>query len=251
MIHEGIKLYLVEDDPTTQDRLSAVLRRMGYEVVGFTDNAKEALTDIQHLHPNLLLLDIHLGENQPTGIDLVRQIRHFSDVPIIFLTVYQRKDYAQFARFLGAHTYMTKPFREFDLKNAIDFALEDHRRKNLEKQQTPITKQDLFVLTADHAYKKLLVKDIAYVQAQGSSVDIHTLDGKKYTQSCSLKSFEAQTEATQPALLRIHRSYLVNVDSIESLSRSFQISLANGISLPVGKKFHGKVKELLNIIWAD
>lgn len=246
-----VKILIVEDDVTTQERLAAVLSQFGYEVVGYSDSVAEALSMIQSRKPDLLLLDVHLGQEKATGIDLAREVRKFSDMPIIFLSVYQRQDYVQHAQFLGAHSYMTKPFREFDLRTAIDFAIQDYAQRGTPLNEPPVPKRDLFVLTADQAYQKVLVRDIAYVQAQGSSVDIYTLDGRKFTQSCNLKSFERQSNPTEPHLIRIHRSYLVNEAAIESLSRSYQLTLSNGEGLPVGKQFHASIKALLNIIWAD
>ena len=246
-----LKIIIVEDDITTQERLASMLEGFGYEIAGLFDNISEALSVIRLNQPDLLLLDVHLGEKKPTGIDLAREVRKFSDMPIIFLSAYQHPNYARHAFDLGAHRYMTKPIREFELRMEVDFALKEYVEKSVQSRKAAEPLKDIFVLSANQTYRKILIKDIAYVEAQGSSVYIHTLDGKKFTQSCSLKSFEDQTNPSQPRLLRIHRSYLINTDAIESLSRSYELSLANGTHLSVGKKFHATIKDLLNIIWAD
>ena len=246
-----LKILIVEDDITTQERLSTILSGLGYEIIGLFDAVEDALAVIRQSRPDLLLLDVHLGENKPTGIDLAREVRQFSDVPIIFLSVYKHPSYARNAFDLGAHRYMTKPIREFELQVEVDFAIRDYLEKIHYMSPRSEPHRDIFVLTAAQTYQKILIQDIAYVEAQGSSVHIHTLEGKKFTQSCSLKSFEDQTSLSDPKLIRIHRSYLVNSEKIESLSRSYELTLSNGTRLTVGKSFHSTVKQLLNIIWSD
>lgn len=98
---------VVEDEPSLASSISYALEVDGYDVV-VASTGREAIT-LAHTHnPSLVLLDVMLPES--SGLDVCRQIRAVSDVPIIMLTARDAEADKVAGLELGADDYVTKPF---------------------------------------------------------------------------------------------------------------------------------------------
>ena len=100
-------LLIVEDDPKIQKLLKSVLEAAGFAVV-LSDNGDEVLELIERHQVDLLTLDINLGSRD--GIELARQIRRVSKVPIIMVTGQGDVIDRVVGLEVGADDYITKPF---------------------------------------------------------------------------------------------------------------------------------------------
>lgn len=89
------------------------------------------------------------------------------------------------------------------------------------------------------------VPDIMYLKAEGSYVSVYLRDGKRILLSKSLNAVEPQLDAYQE-LVRVHRSYVVNLDHMDRYLRQRQsvILLHNGIPIPVSQRRKGAIEEL-------
>jgi len=100
-------ILIVEDDEQINDALKIYLLKKGYNTIQAHDG-KEALDIFNSKPVDLILLDISLPEID--GIEVLKQVRAVSDVPIIMLTVFS-KEYDKLKCFnLGTDDYITKPF---------------------------------------------------------------------------------------------------------------------------------------------
>ena len=104
----GRLIALVEDDKTIRENYSDALRRQGYTISSFS-NRREALQHFKNRLPDLVLIDIGLGEEAEGGFDLCRELRAMSTtLPIIFLTA-RDSDFDTISGLrLGADDYLTK-----------------------------------------------------------------------------------------------------------------------------------------------
>ena len=102
-----MRILVADDDAQLQRALRITLASRGYEVVAARDGA-EAIELAASAHPDLLLLD--LGMPQVDGMDVIRAVRAWSNVPILVLS--GRTDSAEKVEALdaGADDYVTKPF---------------------------------------------------------------------------------------------------------------------------------------------
>jgi DNA-binding NarL/FixJ family response regulator len=111
-------LYLVDDHAMLRDGLAAVLRAAGHEVVGESGDPTEALAEIQRLAPQVLLLDLHLG--QRSGFELLTELqRRKIQVRTIVLTMSELPRHVAEAMRLGAAGYMLKGAPSAELLQAI------------------------------------------------------------------------------------------------------------------------------------
>jgi two-component system response regulator RegX3 len=101
-------ILVVEDEPSFVDALTVGLRREGFRVQVATDGA-EALALFDALHPDLVLLDLMLPK--VSGIDVCREIRSRSKVPIIMVTAKSSEIDTVVGLEVGADDYVTKPYR--------------------------------------------------------------------------------------------------------------------------------------------
>ncbi len=108
MTNSTIRVLLVEDEEAFVDALTVGLRREGFEVDVARDGA-EALARFDEVAPDLVLLDVML----PTvsGLDVCRELRRRTDVPIIMVTAKAAEIDTVVGLEVGADDYVTKPYR--------------------------------------------------------------------------------------------------------------------------------------------
>jgi two-component system KDP operon response regulator KdpE len=117
-----VRILVVDDEPDVVEsvRLGFTLQWREIDVVG-TESGEKALDSIEHDHPDIVLLDIGLPDVD--GFEVLRQIRAFSDVPVVMLTA--REDALDKVKGLelGADDYVTKPFNHLELMARVKAVL--------------------------------------------------------------------------------------------------------------------------------
>ena len=111
---------LIEDEPQMRRFLRAALGTQDYQLIEAT-SAKEGLAQAAGRNPDLILLD--LGLPDADGIDVTRQIREWSDRPIIVISARGREADKVLALDVGADDYLTKPFGVDELLARMRVAL--------------------------------------------------------------------------------------------------------------------------------
>lgn len=123
-------IYVVEDDKSIRNLVLYALTEKGYAVKGFEDGL-ELVDLIKNEEVELLILDIMLPEKD--GIEILKEIREFSDMPIIMLTA--RSD--EFDKVMGlesgADDYITKPFSILELLSRVKAVLRRSKKKNIDR----------------------------------------------------------------------------------------------------------------------
>ena len=109
---EGPRVLVCDDELQILRALRAVLREAGYEVVA-TATAEEALEAAVLRRPDAAILDLILPDGN--GVDVCRQIREWSEMPILMLSAVGQEDSKVAALEAGADDYVTKPFSPREL----------------------------------------------------------------------------------------------------------------------------------------
>jgi two-component system OmpR family response regulator len=108
--HPVVRVYLVEDSPILTKLLVGLIEaEPGAVVVGHSDTAVAAITDIRTLKPDAIVLDLHLREG--SGVDVMRALRQAGDAllpHLIVLTNHSGLPYRKAAREAGAHHFFDK-----------------------------------------------------------------------------------------------------------------------------------------------
>jgi two-component system KDP operon response regulator KdpE len=120
------KILVVEDAPRVMRLVTEVLGAMGYQVIA-ASSGQSAIEMVTLEQPDLVLLDILLGQG-PDGYEVCRNIREFSDVPVIMLTA-KAQDADVLQGFdVGADDYLTKPFNAKELVARVRAVLRRTKR---------------------------------------------------------------------------------------------------------------------------
>jgi two-component system, OmpR family, KDP operon response regulator KdpE len=107
MSEDKVRVLVVDDEPAIRRFLRASLVAHGYEIFE-ASSGQEALSGAAAHHPDLIILDLGLPDVE--GIEVTRQLREWSKIPIIILSVRERESEKIAALDAGADDYLTKPF---------------------------------------------------------------------------------------------------------------------------------------------
>lgn len=127
------KILLVEDEVAIADAVIYALETEGFKVKWHA-LGQDALADLQQADDYaLMVLDVGLPD--ANGFDICKQIRRFSDIPIIFLTARNEEIDRIVGLEIGADDYITKPFSPRELSARVKVIL---KRVNHSSQQPPV-----------------------------------------------------------------------------------------------------------------
>ena len=131
-------VYVIDDESSVRESLTSLLRSSGLRVQTFA-SAQEFLSSWPQETPSCLVLDVRLPGM--TGLDLQQELGSAdTQIPIIFMTGYGDIPMSVRAMKAGAVEFLTKPFRDEDLLNAVDQAIKRGRQFEQSKN-TPTPKQ--------------------------------------------------------------------------------------------------------------
>lgn len=118
----GEQILVVEDQRAVAGALQMRLRGLGYAVMAIAKDGREAIEKATELHPDLILMDIKLGEGMD-GIEAAEQIRALLDIPVVYVSAYVDQKLLERARETNPAGFINKPFTTKDLLTTIDLAL--------------------------------------------------------------------------------------------------------------------------------
>lgn len=149
-------IYLVEDDKSIRNLVEYALREKGYDVCGFSDGSN-IVDEVRNKNIDLLILDIMLPEKD--GLSILKEIREFSNLPIIMLTARTDEFDKVTGLDLGADDYITKPFSILELISRVKAVL----RRSKKKDKDDLTYKEISLNTSKRRVKVLDDKiDLTY-----------------------------------------------------------------------------------------
>lgn len=120
------KIVIVEDEGLIALDLKRRLEQVGYSVPLVADTAVGALLGVEHLRPDLVLMDIRIRGPQD-GIETAEQIRRRFHLPVMYVTAHADQETLERARITEPFGYIVKPFHNVDFRAQIEMALWKHQ----------------------------------------------------------------------------------------------------------------------------
>ena len=212
-----ITAMIVDDEPYSCESLATLLERYCpyVKLLHICYSGADALKVIEEQVPTLLFLDIEMpGMN---GFEVLRQLP-FDHVSTIFTTSYDK--YAIKAIKFSALDYLLKPVDKDDLQAAVQKAV--HRAKSTMPQQMEILFQKLnqqtipfnrIAISTLEGLEMISVEDIISCSSDSNYTTIHLKKREKIIASRTLKEIEEMLEGYP--FLRVHHSYIINLNEIE------------------------------------
>lgn len=243
---ERVKILVVEDEILLSQDIEIRLSQMGYRVTGTAQSVEKALEVLELQQPDLAILDIML-KGEKDGIELGRIINENYGIPFIFLSSHADKHLVERAKEVLPYAYMLKPFNDREIQIAIELALTNfsnntpekdisakHNFSDKDNQVLPV--KDSFFLKKDYHFERVNLKDILWLEAESNYTVFYTVKGK-FIYSTVLKNIEEKLP--KPQFLRVHRSYIVNIENVIRFDRS--MLYIGDKSIPVSKNYQDSV----------
>ena len=220
-----MKIAVCDDDRTTREQIASLIKEQELGAEIFTYEAGEDMIKSKESFA-ISFLDVEMKEI--SGIDVARHMREEQEKKgkdksiIIFVTGY--REYMEDAFDVNAFHYLVKPVDEKKFQNVFQRALKD--------VSTKIKQQEFSVIIKNNGMqKKVLLRDIYYIESSNKKVVFHTKDGKIDTYG-RMEDWESELG---DSFYRCHRGYLVNLEKITAYNVD-TIDLTNGDSLILAQK---------------
>jgi response regulator NasT len=118
----GLRLLIVDDDPVIRQIVRSLVEHLGATVLAEAENGRGAIEEAERHRPELILMDISMP--LMGGLPAVRYLhQHFPGLPVIMISQYTRKAYADEALECGARGYVVKGSLTSDLEPAVEAVL--------------------------------------------------------------------------------------------------------------------------------
>ena len=204
-----MKILIVDDEALALARLKRMLNTLGFNDITEADNAQSALEHVKNETFDLALLDINMPGT--SGLELGYELRYHQDnLAIIFQTAYD--EHALKAFDIGAVGYLVKPFSIEQLKESIARV----------KQEKKSDKDFRLMSKNGENYYLYKPEEIYYVKADLSEVMLRSVKGFSYY---AHKISDLQKLLEGHEFVRIHRSYLININKIKEMETIEQSKL--------------------------
>jgi two-component system LytT family response regulator len=245
-----LRVVIVDDEELARSVVREHLaRHPDIEIVAECVNGFEAVKTITEQRPDLVFLDIQMPKL--TGFEVLDLVEKHN-LAVVFITAFD--EFALKAFEVHAVDYLLKPFRQ----ERFDEALGQARLKRWHNRR-PELLQEVAHAARPHTghSERILVRDgtnvhvipadrIDYIEAQDDYVCIRA-EGRKHLKQVTLSAVELDLDPQK--FVRIHRSYLLNVDrlaKIELYAKDSRVAiLHDGTKLQVSRAGHARLKELL------
>ncbi|GAB4020351.1 response regulator [Spirosoma sp. KCTC 42546] len=229
---ERVKILIVEDEPILAMELSDSLEDEGYDVVGTANNGRKALDLFKRQPVDLLLCDITI-KGDWDGIQTVQHLVAERPVPVIYLTALTDRETLDRAKQTYPAAYVNKPYQLHSLRTAIELAIHNFtaRATPTPANQPVITPSerdvlgreailqinDYLFIKQNYQFVKVNLSDLLYLEADNIYTTLYTT-GRKYVLRLTLSGILERIN--QPELVRIHRSYAVNIHKVDSFNEA-------------------------------
>jgi two-component system LytT family response regulator len=230
---------VVDDEPLSRHNVIALLRDdTDIGLITECDSGSTAIVDIRSKAPDLVFLDVQMPELN--GFDVLEMLGVELPPAIIFVTAHDQ--YALRAFDVGALDYLLKPFNEARFRLALDRAKARIQHASAGDPSRP----KRFVIKTLGRIEFVPVAEVQWVEAADYYVQLHTAS-QSYLLRRSLSEVERDLEGSD--FCRIHRSTLVNLESVRGLELQahgeYEAVLTSGIRLRVSRAMRTQLQDLL------
>ena len=228
-----IKVIAVDDEPLALDIVETYCK--SFDFLQFDKGFTKTSAALQYLEKNpvdLLFLDINMPAM--SGIDFFKSLQH--KPMLIFTTAYSV--YALESYDLGAIDYLLKPFNAARFEKAVLRANETH---NLINNVPTADNAKHLMLKADYGLIKVKLADILFIEGLDNYLKIHLDSQSPVVVRLTMKVLVEMLQENE--FVRVHRSYIVAVNRIESVKQ--KIIIIAGEEIPVSKYYEDDLKTLL------
>lgn len=235
-----IKCIAIDDEPLALKQLENYIKKTPFLQLSAACHSAAAASEIlKNESVDVIFTDINMPD--VSGLDFVKSL---SNPPlVVFSTAYA--EYAVEGFKIDAIDFLLKPYGYDDFMKAAMKVRQYLEWKNSSANAETVQNEerDFMFIRADNKSVKVFYDNILYIEAMSEYIRIHFKNGDKSLMT--FMSVKLMAESLPAAKFRrIHRSYIVALDSIKSLQRS-ELELADGTILPVSASYKDDIQNYL------
>jgi two-component system, LytTR family, response regulator LytT len=233
-----IRTIAIDDEPLALQLVNSYISKTPFlEHVASFDNPLDAMDFLSTNSVDLIFLDIHMPDL--SGIEFTRILEN--PPKIIFTTAYEK--YALEGFKLEAVDYLLKPFSYEEFLKAAKKAEKLLRLEHPVQTEEIEANNEFLFLKSEYKIRRINFNEIKYIEGLKDYVKVYLQNEEKPVLSInSLKSLEAKLPETK--FMRVHRSFIVNLDKIETIERSRIVF--GKTYIPVSDQYKDKFQEFLD-----
>ena len=236
---EMLKAIIIDDEPYCCEILAAMLDAdcQDIDIVNISNNGADALKAIRQYSPDIVFLDVEMPKMN--GFEMLEQLDNIN-FHLIFTTSYDQ--YALKAIRFSAIDYLLKPVDREELKNAVNkvrqriqVPLPQQLEILMQKIKQPSNPVNKIALPTMEGLQLIPIDSIISCESDDNYTNLKLKNGKKLLVTRSLKDIEESLE--QHSFIRVHRSYLVNMNEIEKYIKGEggYLVMTDGTSIDVAR----------------
>lgn len=231
----AIRTLIVEDEIMARKSLEKLCNNNeSIELIGICENAEDALAVIEREDVELLLLDIEMPGI--SGLELLEKIPYLPQV--VFTT--SKKEYAFEAFEYEITDFLKKPITASRFIKAIEKVSDNINQLN---KSLSLSAENEMYLKQDGRFIRVPYSSVLYFENVGDYVKVYTDDGN-YIIYGALKAIDAKL--TYPGFLKVHRSYIVNLQKIKDIEDNTLVIEKKVI--PISRAHKSTLMKTINII---
>ncbi len=241
-----IKCIIVDDEPLAHVVLEKYITQVqSLELIAKCKNALEAINFLHTNSVDLIFLDINMPDL--SGIDLLKTLKY--QPKVIFTTAYS--EFALESYEYGATDYLLKPIKFDRFLKAVNRVIDLLAKTDVINEVKPQhevgeveleEKDNSVFLKQDNSVFKVKLIDILYIEAYGNYVQVHTVDKKIVARKTMT---ETEKSILNENLIRVHKSYIVNIQKIDKIHNN-QIYIGSK-EISIGTIYKSELMKRLNI----
>ncbi len=232
-----IRCIAIDDEPLALKQIAEYVKKTPFlELKGEFGSAIHAMDFIQDEEVDLMFVDINMPDL--SGMDFVKSLNN--PPRIIFTTAYS--EYALEGFRVDAIDYLLKPIGYSDFLKGANKAKEWFDLQSRDTTKIDSNEKFLFI-KSEHKIIRINLSDIKYVEGMREYVRIHLVNQKPIMSLVSMKKMEENLSSDN--FMRVHRSYIVNLDKITTVERN-RIIFDEKVYIPVSEQYKPKFQEYLD-----
>jgi two-component system, LytTR family, response regulator LytT len=232
-----IRCIAIDDEPLALKQIVGYIRKTPFlDLKAEFESAIRAVSFLQENEIDLMFVDINMPDLN--GLDFVKS--QLNPPKVIFSTAYS--EYAVEGFKVNALDYLLKPI-DYDI--FLKSANRAHEWFDLQKKKhIKIESNEVFLfIKADYKVLRINLSEIKYIEGMREYIRIHLVGQKPIMTIVSMKKIEEYLP--EDKFMRVHRSYIVNLEKITTIDRN-RIIFDNNTYIPVSGQYNQKFQEYLN-----
>ena len=231
-----IRTLAIDDEPLALKQLAAYIKKVPFlELVAECQSAIDAQKILEQDVVDVMFIDINMPDLN--GLDFVRTLA--APPLVVFTTAYS--EYAIDGYKVNAVDYLLKPFGMDEFLRAANKVKQQYNLTHT-TEVSKVDDNDAMFLKTEHRIVRININDIRYIEGLSEYLKIYLKDAKPIVELLSMKKMEERLPSH--SFMRIHRSYIINLNEIQEVNKN-RVILDADTFLPIGDLYREQLNQYI------